>query len=257
MKNHAKVVNYRMKNIKLGIYGDSYGVKNENRYTSWVDIVAKQLGVPYNNYCKSASPLFYSYTQFLETNTQHDIVIFLVTLPYRYTKSITLDVTGKREHYISGIHNIEYLIKRHTNLTDADKKLLNSLKNWFWIMDEDFFKVAQKLIVDDIIARRPDTVIVPCFYESLTSDQYENFGLVGHDHFYHLTELQCRSLDLPMNRYHDYAENLDIMNGHLTPELNNIVGNLIYNRINNGTWSEFPTDLIEHEFTYEEYYKLL
>ena len=241
----------------IGIYGDSYGVKNENLYDLWADIVAARLEIDYSNYCKSASSLFYSYTQFLETNKQHDIIIFLVTLPYRYTKSITLDITGKKEHCISGIHNIDYLIKRHPDLTDTDKKLLSSLKKWFWLMDEDFYKVSQKFIVNDIVAQRPDTVIVPCFYESLTSKQYENFGLIGYEHFYHLTELQCRSLNLPMNRYHDYTENLDIINGHLTPELNNIVGNLIYNRITNGTWSEFPTDLIEHEFTHKEYYKLL
>jgi len=201
--------------------------------------------------------LFYSYKQFLETNTQHNIVIFLVTLPFRYTKSIQLDVTGNREYYISGIHNIDYLIKKHNNLSDADKKLLTSLKNWFWLMDDDFYKVAQKFIVDDIVAKRPDTIIVPCFYESLTTEQCKNFGLSGTNQFYYLTELQFKSLNMSMDQYHKYIDNFDIINGHFTPELNNIIGELLYKRINNGVWSEFPTDPIKHEFTYKEYYKLL
>lgn len=243
--------------MTIGIYGDSYGVKNNNPYKLWADIVAENLNTSYTNYSKPASSLFYSYKQFLETNTQHDIVIFLVTLPFRYTKSIRLDVTGDREYYISGIHNIDYLIKKHNNLSDADKRLLTSLKNWFCLMDDDFYKVSQKFMVDHIINTRPDAIIIPCFYESLTTEQYENFGLSGTNHFYYLTELQFKSLNMSMDQYHKYTDNFDILNGHFTPELNNLVGELLYKRINDGVWSAFPTDLIKHEFTYKEYYNLL
>ena len=241
--------------MTLGIYGDSYGVKNLNSYKLWIDLVAERLNIPYTNYSKNASSLFYSYNQFLDTHKQHDMIIFLVTLPFRYTKAILLDATGNKEHYISGIHNIEYLIKKHKNLTDADKKLLSSLRNWFSLMDEDFYITSQKFIVDDIITRRPDTIIMPCFYKSLTPEQYEKFGLLGYEHFYYLTELQCQSLNLPMSQYHNYEENKEVINGHLTPELNNIVGDLVYNRIANNKWNCFPIDPIEHEFTLREYYK--
>jgi hypothetical protein len=241
--------------MTLGLYGDSYGVKNSNSHKLWADILVEKLDTTYTNYSKNASSLFYSYNQFIKTNAKYDIVIFLVTLPYRYTKSIVLEATGDKEHHISGTHNIDQWFRLNKELTNADCELLNSLRSWFWLMDDKFYELAQRFIVEDIVVQRPDVVIMPCFEQSLTAEQYNKFGLTRNEHFYRLNELQCRSFGMPVEQCIRYRENTEIMNGHLTPEFNEIVGNLVYNRIVNNKWTRFPTETIKHKFTMKEYYK--
>jgi hypothetical protein len=124
-------------------------------------------------------------------------------------------------------------------------------------MDDKFYELAQRFIVEDIVVQRPDVVIMPCFEQSLTAEQYNKFGLTRNEHFYWLNELQCRSFGMPVEQCIRYRENTEIMNGHLTPEFNEIVGNLVYNRIVNNKWTRFPTETIKHKFTMKEYYKNL
>ena len=246
--------------MTLGVYGDSYGTKlTQNNHAFWVELVAEKLNTEYKNYCESASSLFYSYDLFLNTHTNHDRIVFLITLPYRYTKPIQLSVSGDKRHHISGPHNVTQ-IKQFWNseLSMSDNHMLSLLEYWFFLMDEPFYKTAQELLVNDILIKRPDTVIVPCFYDSLTPTQLHDQGFIDNEYLYNLLRLQCRSLGLEKEPNWDaYQENKDIVNGHLTPEMNKILGQLVYNRIVNGYWDRFPTEPINHEFLWNTYYKKL
>jgi hypothetical protein len=246
--------------MSLAIYGDSYGVKNNSSHSFWGDVITTKLNTNCVNYCENASSLFYSYKIFLETFHKHSTIVFLVTLPYRYTKPIQLSVTKDKNHHISGPHNIDQILERYRDLSMADQRTLTLLEHWFMMLDEDFYKTAQELIVDDIVKKRPDTIIIPCFYESLTTDQYKHLGLSGYQHMYGLLEIQCKSLGLDFNTFiHDYEEKKEIINAHFTPELNNIFADLVYHRIIKDSWNNtlWPSssDRINHEFKFEDYYK--
>lgn len=243
--------------MTLGIYGDSFGFKSQhNNHKFWVKIVAEKLNADYKNYCESSSSLFYSYNLFLKTHNQQKKNIFLITFPYRYTKPITLKITGNKNHHISGPHNVTLLKKTYTDLSNAELDMLTLHEYWFMLMDEEFYKTAQELLVNDILNKRPDTIIIPCFSESLTLQQLNDIGLSRDENLNQLVDLQCRSLGKKRD-WSTYDDNREILNGHLTPELNEILGQLVYNRIINGSWDRFPTTQIKHEFSWDTYYKKL
>lgn len=244
--------------MTLGIYGDSFGTQfmPSNNYKFWIDDVSKKLNVEYKNYCEPASSLFYTYNLFLKTHSLHDKIIFLITLPYRFTKPIKLSVRDFHFH-ISGVHNIVQIRKRYTNLTEIDKETLKLLEHWFVLMDDEFYKVSHELIVNDIVNKRPDVIIIPCFRDSLTTDQFKMAGFEHFDCLNDLIQLQLQSLGVVNLNWEEYVDNLNILSGHLTPELNEILGQLVYSRIVNGKWGRFPTKQIKHEFPWDTYYTKL
>ena len=78
--------------MKLAVYGDSFGVKNNDDHEFWVSNVVDKLGTSCENYCENSCSLFYSYKQFLNTQDNYDRIIFLATLPSRYTKPIFIKI---------------------------------------------------------------------------------------------------------------------------------------------------------------------
>ena len=113
--------------MKIGIYGDSFAAHNGLGVDhQWPIILGKNItGSNITNYAKSSTSVYYSYKQFLNNYHKHDINIFLVTNPYRYTKPF---IDTRREILLGSLHGVESYKKQNIKkLSSIDIKILDDM----------------------------------------------------------------------------------------------------------------------------------
>ena len=162
--------------MKLGIYGDSYAGGDLDH--SWSRILSNFLACEsYINYGQGATSVYFSYKKFLESAHKQDINIFIVTEPFRYPKSVSLDKSTNL-YPITGISNIEYLdnLLKDT-MTLEGKFLLENVKGWFIASDDDFMRDSCHALIDKIENLHPRTIFYPAFTDSFSDEKFANMGL--------------------------------------------------------------------------------
>jgi hypothetical protein len=214
--------------MKFAIYGDSFAEssfhfdpKPELDRLAWTTLLAQRLGATsIDYYALGGSSFFYSYQRMLATADQYDQAIIAVSEPNRYTKTIA-------GHKFTGP---PLLNERYKGVSIADMK---HLIGWFASLDEDFMEIAQELLIRDIEARWPATVIVPSFPRSFTAARaarWHNFGLWD----INLMGLKQLGLDEGTNTLHERHT----VNGilcHIPVEWHSAVADLIYNFLQTGS----------------------
>lgn len=146
--------------MKVAIFGDSYGEKRlENPTDSWMDILSQNYTI--DNFSVGGSSLYFSYTNFVQNHEKYDKIIFLITNFGRQwlKKCETIK-------HISGYATADFWSKQANN--DRDRFLLEALKNYFlYIQDDGFEKTVHDLLVQKIRDIRKDSLLVPCYGDSL------------------------------------------------------------------------------------------
>jgi hypothetical protein len=162
--------------MKFAIYGDSFAEsswtfdpKPELDALAWTTLLAQRLGATSIDYhAQGGSCFFYSYQRMLATADQYDRAIITVSEPNRYTKEIA-------GHRFTGPPRV------NAPYPGVSKATMNHLLGWFVSSDQDYMNLAQELILQDIEARWPTTVIVPSFSNSFTGARaaaWRNFSLI-------------------------------------------------------------------------------
>jgi hypothetical protein len=214
--------------MKFAIYGDSFAEssfhlnpKPELNSLAWTTLLAQRLGATSIDYhALGGSCFFYSYQRMVATADQYDRSIIAVSEPNRYTKTIA-------GHNFTGPPLPD---ERYSGVSIADMK---HLMGWFASLDEDFMEIAQELLIRDIEARWPTTVIVPSFPHSFTAARaarWHNFGLLD----INLMALKQLGLDESTNTLHERHT----VNGilcHIPVEWHSAVADLIYNFLQTGS----------------------
>jgi hypothetical protein len=178
------------KRTTVGIYGDSFGweprrewnVRFGQRFNQpfhmngceitwrgWVTDLRQRVKHTHEiyNHCELAASMHYSYNKFLQSHTNYEKIIFLVTAAGRlwlpHSSNITLQ-------HIANINNLEMKMQ--------ELKLSHSPDTWpreiycAQLMYEyhlrlDHDERLMLLMLNDIKALRPDVIFVPCFEPSL------------------------------------------------------------------------------------------
>lgn len=163
----------------IAIYGDSFA----HYYEAWPKILEfMNKGSKVKTYALGGTAADYSYSKFLETNNQHDVIIFLWTCVRRST----LIAKHKNEYkpYAGFMYNENLKICLNHN------KVLLKNKDIFWgdvkttekwIKNEwetiKNFKTKNYLfhqaMRDSVLKRRPDAFIIECF------DDFDKPGLIN------------------------------------------------------------------------------
>jgi hypothetical protein len=246
--------------LRMAIYGDSFGdsgfiklekgVRNIERW--WTTILARKMQAKIvDNYSASGTPFIFSYKNFLQNYKNYDINIVLVTQPNRYTKPIKLSIDYFIDELQYRAPNVPTLesIKKDKRLSKDDITHIDNLLNWYIVNDADFMKTAQNLMLTDILRLAPNTILVPCFSDSM-NDLLNSTKC--------LTELfvyQYKLFGINMDDIKKYTERYDVIACHFTPEMNIAIADLIYERITTGKWNwDFPK--VKHEHPIEYYYTL-
>ena len=246
--------------MRIALYGDSYGVSEEPLDTSWFSILSNRLDYPIDNYSVSGSSLYGSYVKFLETYDRYDLIIFLVTDPNRYPIEVDFsEAVPKGLRHVSSLGMIDY-IRQDVNhlLSNLDIQLLNDVEGWYKASNEQFSKTVHHLLVEKIGSMHSNLIFYPCFPTSLDSEMMNDAGIdIKHTLFNlfidQLTKLEfARTLESVL--YAGSHENAKVISGHLTPEFNAFVANLMYTKISTGNWNYDGYDKITLLHAKEHYY---
>lgn len=241
--------------MNIGIYGDSFAEYNSFGHTNqWPVILGKKIADSnLTNYAKSGSSVYYSYKQFLNNYHKHDINIFLVTNPTRYTKPI-IDASSHAEILFGTLGGVvDYKKQNIKNLSSIDKQILNNLIGWFTASDEEFLSTASELMINQVIALDSEVILFPCFEESFSDSQYKKYGIDKEHVMHNYIKRIITLLNIPPEFNIWTREVPAIMAQHLTPEFNQFIADIMYKKITEGIWdfSNFENIKLEHP---REYY---
>jgi hypothetical protein len=160
--------------MKIAIFGDSYGSKYAQTidyFKGWPEMLAEKYQV--DNFAENGSNLYFSKVTFDRVHTQYDKIIFVVTAPGRIEFKIPhIEDLGKYGTWYRHIPTIWTIDARLTqlaeDLTDLDKKKYRTLYNYILdIQDIEYEQYIHNMMVNDIINKRPDTILIPGFPTSL------------------------------------------------------------------------------------------
>ena len=151
--------------MKLAIFGDSFGDDTSvwpNPHLdvgpSWIDYLRNQ-NIDIDNYSLGGTSLFHSHQKFMLNYQKYDKIVFLVTSPGRI--SVPMDDTTKDFNPGS--------LERHLKLcVNVERKIiLNAIRDYFiYVKNDTFDEIVHKLLIEDILTKHNDMLMIPCFEKS-------------------------------------------------------------------------------------------
>ena len=257
------MTNYQIYKMSIGLYGDSYGCGSLGQWTRngmkyhWSTLLKQELDIKLTNYSLSGASIYYCYKKFLKFHHLHDTIIFLISWPDRYFKSVNLPSIGGVQNIVSYEHIVNIRTTCRDVISKEDDVALNDLNGWYKMGDLDYNEDICGLILDSILRIRPDTIFVPCFgYPAVEkSDFLKKQGLFNGQNLTDLYNHQIINLNvMPHSEKNSHDENSNYISGHLTPEYNEIFYKIISERLKTGKWNWKMPDRVEFGENVKDYY---
>lgn len=244
--------------MKIGLYGDSYGVTN-NLDTSWPHLLGKKLDCTIDNYSVPGGSVYSTYSAFIENCQNYDTVIFLVTDPLRYPVEVDFsDNIHPNARRVGGLTVVDSVRTRFKDkLTTLDKQLLNDVEGWYRASHLPYVQLVNELFLDRILSLHANVILYPCF-ENSVSDKHAN-GIDTKYCLFNLFVRQLKELGFSANLdtiiYAGGNENHNVISGHLVPEFNAAFAELMYNKIKHNKWDFSLIDQVPPlKYPKEHYY---
>jgi hypothetical protein len=203
--------------MKLGIFGDSYGISsvrdNDIPDLSWVQIIANTGKYTVTNYCIGGSDLWFSYQKFVTHQHEFNKIIFLVTNPHRvYLPKVDLFTNFANAKLRAGLFDGE--LKTQYQLAVSYYENLHNFEK-----DE----LCHELVVEKIKSIRSDIILYPCFDLPYLKD----FSLVE------ITNFEDLALGLTSDIRQRFNNNKlrDSRKCHMIGENNLVVANMFMDRL--------------------------
>lgn len=156
--------------MKIAVFGDSFACRIPyNKTPSWVDLLSMQHDV--TNFAEQGSSLFYSLRLFLESQSNFDKVIFVITTPGRLHLEGPLHL-DKMDQFVAGLASVEFKLanlekKQHKHFFKY--RLFNALKEYYaLIQNTDYDRHVHYLMVNEIKSIRPDAILIPTAATSMS-----------------------------------------------------------------------------------------
>jgi len=203
--------------IKVAIFGDSYAesTHKENPTPSWFDYLSPHFDV--KNFGVRGSGVYYSYDLFLKNHEKFDKIIFLQSTPGRVMipSNIVIEEDLYWARHIPNLH-VALINGKSDKLINLKKQFNAAVQYFQYLFDEQKEQVIDELMIDHIRRLRPDAIILKTHH-----DDIKEFTL------WQVTVKQFEGWQKNLwisNLYNKYSE---ILNNHLTPENNKILGEKI------------------------------
>lgn len=227
--------------MKLAIYGDSFGFAYPGAKSEkflWCNLLAEKLNGTIKNFCAVGSGVYGCYEEFLKTYHDFDLCIFLVTEPNRYYKTIEL---AGRKRFMSGMGQIEFY-RKNFDLTPGEKQQLDWLEGWYMCSEPMYNRRMTDFILDDIQRKKPNTVIYPCFENSL-NPRYINEKILSFKEFlnHQLIALKINTENFDILNY----ENYDNISAHFAEPYNVFIADMFYKKITTNVYDITGLDNIK------------
>jgi hypothetical protein len=230
---------------RIAVYGDSFGTyslgadihsQQKGMQYHWSTLIKNKYGCELDNFALSGSSVYYSYKKFIETYKFYDLIIFLITEPSRYIKP--LNFSFSKETCVTNQLQIDVWKKTKSNLTEEDLEKLQKLNNWFELSDMEYHYDISELMIESVVQKSDNLVLLPCYEISTKSEFKKKFKLSNNINICSLYYKQMEELKLSdegMNTH--WKENPEYISGHLTPEYNRIAFENIDFYIQNKNWN--------------------
>lgn len=249
--------------MSIGIYGDSFASWDTTTEFAWYNLLAKKLNTDVYSYELRtratygfpATSTFYSYKKFMEYNDLHEYNIFVASAASKYTKFVDLFM-HKPPVPLPGINSLEWHLG-DPNLRPDAPEILDRIRSWLIVSDDEFMHTAQELILQDMERNTVDSdghliILSSDIDETFCQHRKENscadFGLWG------LCELMYKEMGVTKeNRHHVLNEKSDKISCHMSDITNEVLADLLYKHIMTGEKMTLP-ERIPHNHTWEYYY---
>lgn len=239
--------------MKIAVYGDSFAYSRNSLDTSWFSLLGKKLNCTVDTYGCSGTSVYYSYKQFMNSSySDYDYIIFLVSEPSRYYNKV--EFTTGDSFYLTGINDIEWF-KNFPGFGPTDIELLNDIETWYKVTDFNYVADMAELMMDSICSIRNDVIFAPCF-ETSFSEKWK----LKEPNTIPLFELMLKQIELLGKTSLTFdlitREDHNVMSAHLTPEFNEFVADVMYDRITTGKWDFSELDNVKLLHKQDYYYKV-
>ena len=240
----------------LAIYGDSWADCSHGHWQhpeldqqGWPNLLADR-GWDVDNYARTGSSLHYSYQRFLATHADHNRVIFLITTPGRWTRSI--EIQGK-VYTVNSYDSADWLLKNdiyRKQLTSDQRTLVSKVMDFYvYVQDMEFERTAHDLMVAEITRIRPDAIVIPI-----------SFGCSPGTDMIEYQKLFVRSVwpdrpEMAGVQAHRTWQEVGLV-CHMTPEINRVVCESMRAALALGKWEPIIPNRVDHEHPADYYVKL-
>lgn len=207
----------RIKNI--GVFGDSYAAKIWwDRI--WWQVLKEKYHYQVQSWGEVSSSIEFSARLLDAKARDYDHCVWCVTTPGRYTVY---------KDFKTWVHVIDSLVTENDEFDPAHRKAISIASHEFrkWIFDWDQANFAGRAIVDYIMRRHKNILIVPAFRAPIYSD----FGQRGFN-LYDVSEMEARHhFGADANLADIYRQYTDLRPGHLCENNSAILAELIHNNL--------------------------
>lgn len=240
----------------IGIYGDSWADPEHGHDFNPLlsDLAWCKRFKNASIYAKGGSSIYFSYNLFMQTHERHDSIIFVATNPGRWHLPIQ---AGDREFHLNAPATVRhfreqgYKLNNLTMTGELDSKLRALEQFYLELSDFDADQQICSLMIDRVMAVRPDTVLVM----SHNAGWHNSWSLLSK---YYMP--MCESFGAEYK--HKVERNFGIMPHpeknmicHMTAETNEIVYNHVTHRLQHGAWPDFPF-AIQHQHKPDYYWNM-
>lgn len=254
--------------MKIGIFGDSFADTlvcdkeevSKHNIIGWPDLLKTEYNIV--NFSRGGTSLFYSYMLFKEKQTDFDKIIFVLTDNARWSNLMVIpnkiSVYGDNYFSVGSFAMVEHIktdkdFKKYIDMEVQAK--LDALEMYYGYLYSDstwFMNETGKLIIDDIIKIRPDTLVI-------TGGNFPSF----HTLFNHKTSLATFSYSW-LNNWPSYRKLTTTYGGfpwkekrtvcHLSKEVNEVVALEVSKAIKTGVWEPNVPEFIPAEHSNFDFY---
>jgi hypothetical protein len=242
---------------RIGIYGDSWAdpTHGHDSNPALTDLAWCRRFNNADIYAKGGSSIYFSYLLFMQSHEQYDKIIFVATNPGRWHLPIK---SQGQEFHLNSYGSTKYFREhgyKQNNLkmtADLDSKLCALEQYYLELSDFDADQEICSLMIDRIMAARPDTILVM----SHSAGWYNDWSLLSK---YYMP--MCESFG---QEYKNKVErNYGIMPHpeknivcHMTEETNEIVYHHMLHRLQHDEWPNKPFT-IQHQHKPDYYWDML
>ena len=212
--------------MKIAVYGDSFGDDNgqwphthDNVGPGWTQLLGATGNNNVSNFSEGGASLFYSFTQFKDTHADYDRIIFMITNPGRITLEIEdfSSLSRSQKHHPSYDQVVrwkEVLLRLNPNSHGINQ--LSALEQYFlFVRNAEYDTDIHHLMVNAIKKISPDTIIIPCFHNSIHDLTHKAMCEIGHMEIEHLFNDRYEKI------YHElHSTRIDARKCHMSEENN-------------------------------------
>lgn len=146
----------------------------------WTELLAQHDSYNITNLAVGGSSFYYSYKNFIENHSNFDRVVFLVTHPGRISLDIPNLTNYSSARHHSGLDSLSSL-KKLANYDKIALDYINALEDYFlYIQNHDYDVYCQWTFIEHIQRLKPNTILIPCFNNSLPNILGDPMSEIGH-----------------------------------------------------------------------------